>query len=421
LLAALAVAFTCFLLASVVSRAEAAPSASSTVVVNFDVPVDPGSSSLMAQAVATATSSHAPAIVIEMNTPGGYLSDMLDIVTSIEQANQSGIPTYTYVPPDALAASAGSYIAMATNGILMGTGSEIGPSTPIVEGGTALEQNHTEDAMISLMVSLAEKWGRNSTAAQTMVVSDVAYSAAQAYQYHLTEGNATTLQGALSQFGLGPSYTVVQEGVYDQLLSALSDPNLYGILILLGALAIVLDLWHPTFVLSIAGAIALVAGLVGAEVVGSSVLGLVVILTGVGLMFLELWQGHGFAMLAGAVVGGLGVYLLFQGLQVSSSTLVDYTSVEAVGIAAVGVLGCLYIRWIVGPLRHRRNMTGSESLVGKIGVAVSSTEVRVEGIIWRAKSVSGELHKGEAVKVKAVEGLAVVVEKAEEGQAHVAG
>ena len=417
LLAALAVAFSCILLASVVPRARAATSQGSTLVVDFNVPVDPGSSSLMANALATAKSSGATAIVIEMNTPGGLLSDMTDIITTIEQANQSGIPTYTYVPPDALAASAGSYIAMASNGILMGAGSEIGPSTPIVEGGTALDQNHTEGAMLSLMASLAEKWGRNATAAQNMVLADVAYSAADAYRLHLTEGNATTLQGALAQFGLAPSYTVVQEGIYDQMLSALSDPNLTGILIFLGALAIVLDLWHPTFVLSIAGAIALVAGLVGAEVVGSSVLGLVVILTGVGLMLLELRLGHGFAMIGGAVVGGLGVYLLFQGVQYSSSTLIDYTQVEAVVVGAVGVLGGLYVRWIVGPLRNRRNLTGSESLVGKRGVAVSPSEVRVEGVIWRARIDSGELKKGEQVEVKAVEDLVLRVAKVEGNRA----
>jgi len=404
-------------LASFVPRTRASPSQSSTVVVDFDVPVDPGSSSLMSDALAAAKSSGAPAIVIQMNTPGGLLSDMTDIIAIIEQANESGIPTYTYVPPNALAASAGSYIAMASNGILMGPGSEIGPSTPIVEGGTALDQNHTEGAMLSLMASLAERWGRNATAAQTMVLSDIAYSAADAYRFHLTEGNATTLQGALSQFGLGTSYTVVQEGLYGQLLSALSDPNLSGILIFLGALAIVLDLWHPTFVLSIVGAIALVAGLVGVEVVGSSVLGLVVILTGVGLMFLELRLGHGFAMMGGAVVGALGVYLLFQGVQYSSSTLIDYTQVEAVVVGAVGVLGGLYIRWIVGPLRNRRNLTGSESLVGKRGVAVSSTEVRVEGIIWRARIDSGELKKGEQVEVKAVEDLVLRVAKVEENRA----
>ncbi len=415
--ATLAFLVVLMVLAVFAPRVHAASENSSVLVVNFDVPVDPGSSTMMAAAVATAKSTNASAIVIEMNTPGGYLSDMLGIVSSIQQANQSGIPTYTYVPPDALAASAGSYIAMASNGILMGPGSEIGPSTPIVEGGTALEQNHTEDAMISLMVSLADMWGRNSTAAQAMVVSDIAYSAAQAYQYHLTEGNATTLQGALSQFGLGPSYTVVQEGVYDQFLSALSDPNLYGILILLGAFAIVLDLWHPTFVLSIAGAIALVAGLVGAEVVGSSLLGLVVIFTGVGLMFLELRLGHGFAMMGGAVVGAVGVYLLFQGVQYSSSTIIDYTQVEAVVLGAVGVLGGLYIRWVVGPLRHRRNLTGSESLVGKRGVAISPTEVRVDGVIWRARIDSGELKKGTQVEVKAVEALVLRVVPVEENRA----
>jgi membrane-bound serine protease (ClpP class) len=403
--------------ASVVPHARAASGQPNAVLVNFDVPVDPGSSSLMAEALATAKASDAPAIVIEMNTPGGLLSDMVGIITTIEQANQSGIPTYTYVPPNALAASAGSYIAMASNGVLMGPGSEIGPSTPIIAGGTALEQNHTEDAMISLMVSLAEKWGRNSTAAQAMVVSDVAYSASDAYRFHLTEGNATTLQGALSQFGLGPNYTVVQEGAYQQLLSALSDPNLFGILILLGAFAIVLDLWHPTFVLSIGGAVALVAGLVGAEVVGSSVLGFAVILTGVALMFLELRLGHGFAMMGGAIVGALGVYLLFQGVQYSSSTLIDYTQVEAVVVGAVGVLGGLYIRWIVGPMRNRRNLTGSESLVGKRGVAVSPTEVRVEGIIWRARIESGELEKGVQVEVKAVEHLVLRVVRAEENRA----
>ena len=411
ILAPLAIAVACFLLAAVATKAWAATDQADTVVVNFDVPVDPGSSGLMTGALATAESTHAPAIVIEMNTPGGLLSDMVNIITTIEQANQSGIPTYTYVPPDALAASAGSYIAMASNGVLMGPGSELGPSTPIVEGGTPLEQNHTEGAMLSLMVSLAEKWGRNSTAAQAMVLSDVAYSSADAYRFHLTEGNATTLQVALSQFGLGPNYTVVQEGAYDQLLSALSDPNLNGILIFLGALAIVLDLWHPTFVLSIAGAIALVAGLVGIEVVGASALGGVVILTGVALMFLELRLGHGFAMIGGAIVGGAGVYLLFQGAQYSSSTLVDYTQVEAVAVGAVGVLGGLYVRWIVGPLRNRRNLTGSESLVGKQGVAVSTTEVRVEGVIWRARMVSGGLLQGDRVKVKAVEGLALVVER----------
>jgi len=409
----LAVAGSLFLLA-LAPKVLGAPPSSGVVVVNFDVPVDPGSSSMMAGALSQAETDHATAIVIEMNTPGGLLSDMTDIVTTIGQANQSGISTYTYIPPNGLAASAGSYIAMASNSILMGPGSVIGPSTPIVVGGTDLEQNHTEGAMISLMVSLADKWGRNSTAAYDMVYSDTAYSASQAGSYHVDDGNASSLQQALSEWGLPSSYSTVQEGTYDQLLSALSNENVVGLLIFLGGLAIVIDFLHPTLVLSVVGAIAVVAGLVGAEVVGASALGLVVIAVGVGLMLLELQLGHGLAMVSGAVVGGVGVYLLFLGVGLSSSAA-DITQVEAVGIGGIGVVAGLYIRWVIGPLRARRNLTGSESLPGKVAVAATALsptgEVRLEGVTWRARSLSGDIAQGERVKVRSVEKLVLLVER----------
>ena len=64
----------------------------------------------------------------------------------------------------------------------------------------------------------------------------------------------------------------------------------------------------------------------------------------------------------------------------------------------------------------RWRMTGPESLVGKRGVVVSRLspvgEVRLEGVVWRARSVSGDVPEGEPVEVKAVEGIALVVERA---------
>jgi membrane-bound serine protease (ClpP class) len=115
-------------------------SGTTVATADFNLPVDAGSAAFMSRVVSTAQSQSAAAIVIEMNTPGGSLSDMLSIVSSITQANQSGIPVYTFIEPNGLGASAGSYIAMATNKILMAPGSEIGPSTPIVDGGTSLDQ-----------------------------------------------------------------------------------------------------------------------------------------------------------------------------------------------------------------------------------------------------------------------------------------
>ncbi|MDG6915915.1 MAG: NfeD family protein, partial [Nitrososphaerota archaeon] len=153
----------------------------------------------------------------------------------------------------------------------------------------------------------------------------------------------------------------------------------------------------------------------GIEVVGASTLGAVVILSGVALMFLELRLGHGLAMMAGAIVGAAGGYLLFQGIQYSASGTAYYSQVEAVALGGAGLVAALYMRWILGPLRSGRKLTGAESLVGKAGVAVSPTEVRVEGVVWQARAASGAIAEGDRVIVKKVEGLTILVER-EAGQ-----
>lgn len=386
------------------------------VIVNFDVPVDPGSSGFVDRAVNSAIGQGASAIVIEMNTPGGLLSDMLSIVNSITKANQSGIPTYTFVVPNGLAASAGSYIAMATNGIYMGPGSEIGPSTPIVVGGTALEQNHTQGAMLSLMQTLAANWGRNSTDAYNMVQQDEAFTANQAVADHLVDGLANSLSDVITRIGLSDRQQItLSESWYDEFISALSDPTLDGILILLGIVAIVLDFYHPTIILTIAGILGIAMGLIGAEVVGASFLGYLILAIAAVLIALELKLGHGFAMMAGVALGAFGIYYLAQGLNYSPSPITGVTELELFLVVVAGVVAGLYFRWIIGPIRHRGKLTGPEAILGKTGVAVTDLkpdgEVRVGGIVWRAKSIQGDIQKGDLVRVKSLEDLVLKVEK----------
>jgi membrane-bound serine protease (ClpP class) len=84
-------------------------------------------------------------------------------------------------------------------------------------------------------------------------------------------------------------------------------------------------------------------------------------------------------------------------------------------LVAFGFIVGLYLRWIIGPLRRRRKLTGSEAMIGKTAIAITDLkpkgEVRVLGEMWRASSASGEIQKGEQVTVKALEGLVVIVEK----------
>jgi membrane-bound serine protease (ClpP class) len=389
------------------------------VIVNFNVVVDPGSSSFVDSAVSYAIGNGASAIIIEMNTPGGLLSDMLSIINSITRANQSGIPTYTFVVPNGLAASAGSYIAMATNKIFMAPGSAIGPSTPIVVGGTALEQNHTQAAMLSEMVSLADKWERNSTAAYDMVQNNEAFTANQALAYHLADGSANSLDEVITNLGLSEAQqTTLSESVYNQFLSAISNPTLDGILILLGIVLIVLDFLHPTIILTVAGAIALVIGLIGAEVIGASFLGYLILAMAAVLIILEIKLGHGFAMMIGVALGALGIFYLAQGLSYSPSPITDVTVLELAIVVILGIVAGLYLRWVIGPLRQRSKLTGPEALVGKIGKAVTDLkpdgEVRAGGVIWRATSISGDIQKGEPVKVKSIQNLVLTVERVDQ-------
>ena len=389
------------------------------VIADFNVPVDPGSATFMSRVVATAQSDNAAAIVIEMNTPGGSLSDMLSIISSITAANQSGIPTYTFITPNGLGASAGSYIAMATNKILMAPGSIIGPSTPYVVGGTEPEQNHTQAASLSLLTSLAENWGRNTTAVYNMVQSNQAYSANQAIAIHVADGSANSLSDALNQLGLsGNPQVFLSQDLYEQIISALSNATLDGILFLIGIIAIVLDIYHPTIVLTILGVIAIVAGLVGAEIIGASLLGIVILVLAAALIVAELKLGHGFALIAGVVLGAFGIYYLSLGLQYSPSPITALTEIELSVLVVFGVIIGLYIRWVIGPVRRRSKLTGPEAMIGNIGIAITDLkpngDVRVQGEIWRAKSLSGDVEKGEQVVVKALNGLIVSVEKVQE-------
>ena len=64
------------------------------------------------------------------------------------------------------------------------------------------------------------------------------------------------------------------------------------------------------------------------------------------------------------------------------------------------------LRWS----RRRRAFTGAESLVGATAVVVSRDHVRVAGELWRARSTD-ELVPGEPVRILAVEGMTLAVER----------
>src|SRR5205809_4068933 len=214
------------------------------LLVTFDIQVDAGAADYVHRAAQAAIASNED-LVIVMNTPGGLLANMQQIVRSFQDVQDARLAVYTFVPPVAFAASAGSYIALATNAIYMGSGSIIGPSTPFIVGGDPVEQQHVQNAMVAYIRSLAEKNGYNVAAAVDMAANNTAYSAVQATSIGLVTGSAQNLTGFLTDVGLGTStVTPYDEPLYDRFLSFISDPTVDGLFILIGIIALVLDLFH---------------------------------------------------------------------------------------------------------------------------------------------------------------------------------
>ena len=401
------------------------PSSKNVMIINLDEEIDPGSASMIAQALSPSNTANTVAVVISMNTPGGILDNMIQMVDAINATEARGIPVYTYIVPDGMGASAGSYVAMASTGIYMGPGSFIGPSTPIVVGGTALEQNHTEAAMFSLMQSMAYAHHRNATAAGIMVSQNYAYNYTSAIAVNLVNGPAVNNMTAFLQVAGLSSYpqTIVNPTVYDNFLSFLSNTYVDGILILVGVIAILLDLYHGTVLLSVAGVVMIALGLIGAEIVGASLVGLIFLLLGAVLIILEFKTGHGIALMAGVLVGILGVFMLASPYLAanqygySPSPVNDSSIIAALIVIFLALVLALYLRKLIKSMKSRK-FTGSEALIGSTGITKDTVgkeegTISVDGVMWRAESVDGEeIPKGSEIVVVRRDGLKVYVERA---------
>lgn len=392
------------------------------VVIQLYEEIDQGSAAMMTRGFQESNAVNAQAVVIDMNTPGGLLSDMLTMIGAI---NSSKVPVYTFVGNSSSAASAGSYVAMDTDKIYMSDTSVIGPSTPYIIGGTSLEQAHVANYTLALMRDYAEIHGRNVSAVSDMAANNIAFTGIEAIRYHVADNRSESLTHTLSLINAsGAGITTISENPSEQTLTFLSaNSTLDGILLILGIVAIAIDFFHPTVLLTIAGAVMIILALIGEEAIegpagypGIFIPIILYILAAV-LIVLEIKTGHGFMLLAGVVVGAVGSILFaYQVPYVSPNPFGGVEIVEIGLLIAVGAILALYARYIGSALR-KKPVTGRESLVGTKGAVHTETlgpegEVTVNGVIWHARLANSSLSplkKGDNVTVTMVDGLTLVV------------
>ena len=116
----------------------------------------------LADGIARAERDDAAAVVIKLNTPGGDLFSTNDIVGTLLEAK---VPVIVWVAPaGGFAASAGTFITLASNIALMAPGTSIGAASPVGGQGediTGTEGDKVRNDAIAKITSIAEARHRN--------------------------------------------------------------------------------------------------------------------------------------------------------------------------------------------------------------------------------------------------------------------
>ncbi len=260
-----------------------------------------------------------------------------------------------------------------------------------------------------------------------MVYKDRVFSYQQAYDVGLINGIASNFTVFLEKNNLSAYHvSTVTESAFDQLMSFFSNAVVDGLFISIGSLAILLDLYHGTVLLTAVGVIMIVLGLLGAQLIDASLVGILMLILGAVLILLEFKTAHGIALMSGISLDLFGTFLLvspdydissqpYAGSYSPSPVSGDFVIV-AIAILVIGGFVAYYIHKIVSS-QAKKPVTGWESLVNATGIADTDIDpngwVSIDGVKWRAVSMDNKrIDKGKTITVIGMKNLTLtVVEK----------
>jgi membrane-bound serine protease (ClpP class) len=354
--------------------------------------------------------------VVLLDTPGGLASSMRGIVKAFLA---SEVPVVLYVaPPGSSADSAGAVITMASDLAAMAPQTNIGSSTPVSLGGEDISEDLRRKIVndaAAYIGELAREHDRNVRAARRMVTRASNYGAREALALGLVEIVAEDLPTLLNEIdgretvpkGLvlrtaGAQVDDLELSFWEKARDLLIDPNLITLFLSIGIIGIVVELWSPGLVFpGTVGAISLILGLYGLQVLPVSLAGLLLMLLAIAFFVAEAFvPTHGALAVGGGVLFVLGSLILFD--PAGDAYQVSLPVAIGIALALVLLLGIALTR--VVRVARAPVAVGTGGLVGSEGVVRRPGLVLVNGELWRAHTADGApLHTGERVTVEGVE------------------
>jgi membrane-bound serine protease (ClpP class) len=397
------------------------------LAVDVDGVIHPVTVEILSRAIQEAKQEGAALVLVRLNTPGGLMDAMRE---SIEKIDGAPVPVVTYVVPSgARAASAGFFILEAGDVAAMAPGTNTGAAHPVMIGGqmdAIMKQKVENDAAASLR-SVVGKRGRNSALAEQAVRESKSFTDKEALDNHLIELVARDDQDLLEKLDgrevtrldgtrqvlhtRGAKIEVYERNLRQKILSAVSDPNLALVLLVLGALGIYVEFTSPGLIVpGILGAILALLGLSAISVLPINWLGAALLLLAFTLFVLEAkFATHGILGAGGALAMVLGAVMLIDSplpeMRIHLST--------AIALALPFSLITMVLLSLVVRARRSKVVTGVEGMIGEIGTALTPLapdgKVFVRGEYWNAIS-SVRVAAGEHVRVTAIDKLKLMVE-----------
>ena len=397
----------------------------------------------LADGIARAEREGAPAVLVELNTPGGSLDATQKITGAFLEAS---VPVIVWVAPaGGRAASAGTFMTLAANLAYMAPGTNIGAASPIGSGGEDIPGTlgvKVKNDAIANISSIAQARGRPVDWAASTVSDAKSYSAEQAVAAGAVDGIAATESDVLAAANgktvtvaggrsvtlalAGASTEAVEMSPFQAFLRLLADPNLAFILFVVGVLLLAVELGSPNIVTGILGALALVLSFIGFTDLPLNVAGLVLVGFGVGLLVLEAHvPSHGLLSIIAAACVAIGAGTLYgnpgmptvPGVEVALPVIVVMVGLTAAFGALITVTAYRTRRMRTSPV-----LVGSLRVAGEAGIV--STDINPLGTVhavgeeWTARSDDGRpLPRGARVEVVRQDGLTLYVSPVGPGSA----
>jgi membrane-bound serine protease (ClpP class) len=423
--------------------------------------------------IADAQARNAKLVIIRMDTPGGLMEPMRDIVQAILG---SSVPVVTYVAPGgARADSAGTYILLASHVAAMAPTTHLGAATPVSlmgedsedkskpanpfapkppeseesddEEAQEADEGETEEEpepaipggkmdrkvmndAISYIRGLAEAHGRNADWAEDAVRNAATLTATEALELNVIDlivANEAELLAAVhgrevrvnnKPFTIDAEDLVVdhvEPGWRLKVLGTIARPEIAILLLMVGLYGLLFEGYNPGAIIpGVVGIICLLLAAYALQVLPVNYVGLALILVGLALITAE-----AFVPSFGALgIGGIAA-IIFGSIMMFDSGIPGF-GISISFVIGMGLFAGLLLLWLLSYLvkiRRQGAVSGRDRIVGAYGVAMESFtgtgKVWLEGEAWSATSKQA-VEKDKTVLVLDLDGLVLRVEPVSE-------